>query len=132
MDPHAWAKIRTRESLEVLEQLAETVDATNAGVSRAMLTEIARLKYRLAWCDSCYSRARSVALWKWVVRATAQVVIRWMEISHCLFFAVPRALLFNLDYDTWNDCSTPAAVETSVAGRSRGLGRHLRLVPLAA
>jgi transcriptional regulator with XRE-family HTH domain len=53
MDPHAWAKIRTRESLEALERLAHAINATNAGISGAMLVEIAWLKRRLEWCDSC-------------------------------------------------------------------------------
>jgi hypothetical protein len=130
MDPHAWARIRTRESLEVLEQLARLTDATDAGVSKAMLVEIAWLKHRLTWCDGCYSRARSIALWMWVVRATLQVVIRWMETSHCLFSAVPPALVYG--YDARNDHSIFASVEKTVAGRSRGLSWHLCFLPLAA
>jgi len=77
MDPHYWAKIRTRESLESLERFARSIEGTKAGVSnRAMLSELARLKRRLAWCDSSYSRDRSIKLWMWVVRCVAELLIR--------------------------------------------------------
>lgn len=130
MDPHAWAKIRTRESLEALERLARGIDATNAGVSRAMLDELARLKHRLSWCDSCYSRARSVKLWMWVTRAAVELLVRWMEISHCLLDAAHTAT--PLTYDVRNDDPVPAAVETIAAGRARRSRGYLRLLSLAA
>src|SRR4051812_2864940 len=101
MDPHAWAKIRTRESLESLERLAVLTGATNAEVSRAMLFDIARLKHRLTWCDGCCSRARSIKLWCWIVRAIAELLVKWMGTSSCTLFAVWKAL--RLTYDTRHD-----------------------------
>jgi hypothetical protein len=131
MDPHCWAKIRTRESLDILEQFARSIDATNAGVStKAMLLEIARLKRRLEWCDSSYSRDRSVKLWMWVVRYAVEVIIRLMEISRCLLTAAFHAS--RLSYDNWTNDSAPAAVEKTVAGRARRTPSHICFVPLSA
>ncbi len=131
MDPHCWAKIRTRESLDSLEQFARSIDATNAGIStKAMLLEIAKLKHRLEWCDSSYSRDRSVKLWMWVVRCAAEVMIRLMEISRCLLTATWYTS--HSSYDSWTNDSAPAAVKTSVAGRTRGTRSHISFISLSA
>ncbi len=130
MDPHAWAKVRTRESLEALEQLANLIGATNAEVSRAMLLEVARLKHRLEWCDTCYSRARSIKLWCWVVRCMAELLIKWLGTSRCTVLAVLTAPRFS--YDSWNDHQTSATGETPVAAGPREASQHLRILPFAA
>jgi hypothetical protein len=131
MDPHCWAKIRTRESLESLEQFARSIDATNAGVStRAMLLELARLKRRLEWCDSSYSRDRSIRLWMWVVRCVAELLIRWIEISRCLLTSTRSAL--TLSYDSRTDNPASATVQKTVAGRTCAARTHIGFVPLAA
>src|SRR4051794_13917136 len=126
MDPHVWAKVRTRESLESLERLANLVGATNAEVSRAMLFEIARLKHRLEWCDSCYSRARSLLLWCWIVRAIAELLVK-LGTSHCRSLALltaPRYL-----YDTWNDDQAPATSQAHLAIRAGQAYRNLAILP---
>jgi hypothetical protein len=91
LDPHALAKIQTREALDNLEQILVAMAATNTGLSSLGLAQVARLRHRLAWCDECYSRQRSQALLSWVLRLAFELMIRVIGPSIC-FTHVARHL----------------------------------------
>jgi hypothetical protein len=130
MDPHAWAKVRARESLDSLELLVSRTRAVDAGVSIAMLEEIARLRERLEWCNSCFSRHRSHHLLRWVIRAAAELLIWWMGTSRCAF----RAILHKSPskYDTRHDNKAASNCSPDAPGASRIQGGNFEFLPFAA
>jgi hypothetical protein len=90
LDPHALAKIQTREALDSLEQILVAMAATNTGLSSLGLAQVARLRHRLEWCDECYSRQRSQALLLWVLRLVFELTIRVIGPSICFTHVVRR------------------------------------------
>src|SRR4051794_8119595 len=90
LDPHAVAKIKTREALDCMERILVEMAATNTGLSSAGLVELARLKRRLEWCDESYSRHRSQILLVWIHRLFAELVIRVIGPSICLLVGCSR------------------------------------------
>ncbi|SRR6266487_3731957 len=129
VDPHALAKIRTRQLLQDIEQLLTRIAASNAEVSEAGLFELARLRRRLSWCDECYSRHRSRQILNWILKIAAELVLRVIEASYCF---QPAGNATQCSYDDYWWCNQdPQTVRWLLPEGVRQRARHFAVLSVA-
>lgn len=118
LDPHAVAKIEVRAAIELLQAQFESIEASNAEVSKAGMVELARLKRLLDECCNCYSRRRSVFLLNCIIRLLAELAFRMIGTSICILIAILESRRWI--NDDW--CCTPTS-SARLEDLAKGLGQ---------